>query len=303
MSGDIRALRYKFLTDCRQGRVGGGNLVALTKLAIISFIMSILDTIVQRKQEEIAERKSHVSEDALRHYAHFKRSTYSLARALREHPPGIIAEFKRKSPSKGMISATADVQTVTTGYVRAGAAALSVLTDVEFFGGSDENLRIARRHNQIPILRKDFTIDAYQITEAKAIGADAILLIAAILAPSQVLALAQHAHRLGLEVLLEVHNEEELRQTARQETIAPFVDVVGVNNRNLKTFEVSIDTSVQLAKLMPENTVKISESGISDPAAIRELQQHGYQGFLVGEHFMRQDDPAGACEALIEKLK
>ena len=265
--------------------------------------MSILDTIVQRKREEVEERKSHIPEDTLRHYQDFNRPTHSLSQALRQLPPGIIAEFKRKSPSKGVINATADVQQTTGGYVQAGAAALSVLTDVDFFGGSDENLRIARQHNQVPILRKDFTIDPYQITEAKALGADAILLIAAMLSPPWVLSLAQHAHKLGLEVLLEVHNEEELRQTARQDAIAPFVDVVGVNNRNLKTFEVSIDTSVQLAKLIPEEMVKISESGISDPAAIRELQQHGYQGFLVGEHFMRQDDPAGACKALIEKLK
>jgi indole-3-glycerol phosphate synthase len=275
----------------------------LAKLTIISFIMSILDTIVQRKLAEVAERKSHVSEDTLRHSVHFNRSTYSLSQALQHPPPGIIAEFKRKSPSKGTINAMADVQTVTTGYAHAGAAALSVLTDVDFFGGSDENLRIARQHNQIPVLRKDFTIDVYQVTEAKAIGADAILLIAAILPPPKVLALAQHAHRLGLEVLLEVHNEEELRQTALQDAIAPFVDVVGVNNRNLKTFEVSIDTSIRLAKLMPQEMVRISESGISDPAAIRKLQQHGYQGFLVGEHFMRQEDPAEACKALIEKLK
>ncbi len=244
--------------------------------------MSILDTIVQRKREEVEVLKSHIPEDMLYHYQDFNRQTYSLSQALRAHPPGIIAEFKRKSPSKGIINATADVRETTVGYVRAGAAALSVLTDVDFFAGSDENLRIARQHNQCPILRKDFTIDAYQITEAKALGADAILLIAAILPPPKVLALAQHAHRLGLEVLLEVHNEEELRQTALQATIAPFVDVVGVNNRNLKTFEVSISTSIQLAKLIPREMVKISESGISDLAAIRELQQHGYQGFLVG---------------------
>ncbi len=212
--------------------------------------MSILDTIVARKREEVAERQSHVPEDALKHYADFDRTTYSLAQALRQYPPGIIAEFKRKSPSKGTINATADVRVTTTGYARAGAAALSVLTDVDFFDGSDENLRIARQHNTCPVLRKDFTIDRYQITEAKALGADAILLIAAVLAPAQVLALAQYAHQLGLEVLLEVHNEAELRQTALQDTIAPFVDVVGVNNRDLKTFEVSINTSIQLAQLM-----------------------------------------------------
>ena len=264
--------------------------------------MNILDTIVRRKQEEVAERKSHVPEEALKHYEHFERSTYSLAQALRTAHPGIIAEFKRKSPSKGVINATADVRITTTGYVRAGAAALSVLTDVDFFSGSDENLRIARQHNQCPILRKDFTIDEYQITEAKALGADAILLIAAVLPPPRVLTLAQQAHRLGLEVLLEVHNETELRQTALQDVIAPFVDVVGVNNRNLKTFEVSIDTSIQLAKLMPKHTVKISESGINDPATIQKLAKHGYQGFLMGEHFMKQDDPVEACAEFMSRL-
>ncbi len=260
--------------------------------------MSILDTIVRRKHEEVAERKSHIPEETLKHYAHFGRSVYSLAQALRAASPGIIAEFKRQSPSKGTINASADVRETTMGYVRAGAAALSVLTDIDFFNGSDENLRIAREYNQCPILRKDFTIDEYQITEAKALGADAILLIAAVLSPPRVLALAQHAHRIGLEVLLEVHNEDELQQMALQETIAPFIDVVGVNNRNLNTFEVSIDTSIQLAKLMPENMVKISESGINDPATIRQLMEHGYQGFLIGEHFMKQEHPAEACRSL-----
>ena len=265
--------------------------------------MSILDTIIRRKREEVAERKSHVPEATLTHYPHFDRTTYSLSQGLRTTAPGIIAEFKRKSPSKGTINASADVRATTMGYVRAGAAALSVLTDIDFFNGSDDNLRIARQANQCPILRKDFTIDEYQITEAKALGADAILLIAAVLPPPRVLTLAQHAHRLGLEVLLEVHNEAELRQTALQDTIVPFVDVVGVNNRNLKTFEVSIDTSIQLAKLMPEGTIKISESGINDPGTIHQLMEHGYQGFLVGEYFMKQDDPAVACAGFIEEVK
>ena len=265
--------------------------------------MSILDTIVARKREEVAERKSHVPEDILKHYPSFERTTYSLAQALRATSPGIIAEFKRKSPSKGVINASADVQATTMGYVRAGAAALSVLTDEDFFDGSDENLCIARQRNACPILRKDFTIDEYQVTEAKALGADAILLIAAVLPPPRVLALAQYAHRLDLEVLLEVHNEAELRQTALQDTMAPFIDVVGVNNRNLKTFDVSIGTSIQLAKLMPPDTVKISESGINNPTTIKELMKHGYQGFLVGEYFMRQDDPAEACAGFMNILR
>ncbi|MGD1892665.1 MAG: indole-3-glycerol phosphate synthase TrpC [Cyclobacteriaceae bacterium] len=264
--------------------------------------MSILDIIVARKKEEVAERKTRMRPVELETSPFFQQPTHSLSQALRNANPGIIAEFKRKSPSKGVINGQADVAETTQGYVKAGAAALSVLTDVDFFGGSDGNLCIARARNQVPILRKDFTIDEYQITEAKALGADAILLIAAILPPPRVLALAQHAHQLGLEVLLEVHNETELRQTALSETISPFVDVVGVNNRDLNTFETTIDTSIQLAELMPENLVKISESGINDSASIRTLMNHGYQGFLIGEYFMKQPNPAQACADFIQQL-
>lgn len=265
--------------------------------------MSILDTIVARKKEEVAERKKRLSLAELKQSPFFRRDTLSLSQALRSADPGIIAEFKQKSPSKGIINGQADVAETTQGYVKAGAAALSVLTDIDFFAGSDGNLCIARAHNQVPILRKDFMIDEYQITEAKALGADAILLIAAILPPPRALVLAQHAHQLGLEVLLEVHNETELQQTALSEVISPFVDVVGVNNRNLKTFETSIETSIQLADLMPDQTVKISESGINDPANIRTLMDHGYQGFLIGEYFMKQPNPAQACDDFIQRIK
>ncbi|WKN29609.1 indole-3-glycerol phosphate synthase TrpC [Porifericola rhodea] len=264
--------------------------------------MNILDKIVVRKKEEVAQRKAEQSEEKLKSSPYFERKTYSLSQALKEKQPGIIAEFKRKSPSKGIINAEADVKETTTGYVHAGAAALSVLTDIDFFEGSDTNLRIARDNNECPILRKDFTIDPYQITEAKALGADAILLIAAILSPEQVKQLAAYARELGLEVLLEVHNEEELRQTALDETIAPFIHVVGVNNRNLKTFEVSIQTSIALAQLMPEGMVKISESGISHPDNIRTLTAHGFQGFLIGEYFMKQADPSAACKNLLQQI-
>lgn len=265
--------------------------------------MSILDTIVVRKREELAERKAEKSLAALEKSPLFERTTHSLSQALRNTNPGIIAEFKRKSPSKGIINDQADLAETTQGYVQAGAAALSVLTDIDFFSGSDENLQIARAHNAVPILRKDFTIDEYQITEAKALGADAILLIAAILPPPRILALAQHAHQLGLEVLLEVHNETELQQTALNELIAPFVDVVGVNNRDLNTFHTTIETSIQLALLMPKGMVKISESGINDPANIRTLVDHGYEGFLIGEYFMKQAEPARACGEFIQKVK
>lgn len=264
--------------------------------------MNILDQIVVRKKEEVAQRKAKRSEEDLRKSPLFERRIFSLSGELKKKQPAIIAEFKRKSPSKGMINAEADVQQTTTGYVQAGASALSVLTDIDFFNGSDENLQIARKHNDCPILRKDFTIDPYQITEAKAMGADAILLIAAILRPEEVKQLAAYARKLGLEVLLEVHNAEELEQTALDPQIAPFLNVVGVNNRNLKTFEVSIQTSIDLAQMMPEGMVKISESGISHAENIQILIEHGYQGFLIGEYFMKQPDPAAACKALIQQI-
>ncbi len=265
--------------------------------------MNILDKIVVRKKEEIAQRKAERSEEELRKSPLFERNTFSLSAELKKKQPAIIAEFKRKSPSKGVINAEADVKQTTTGYVNAGAAALSVLTDIDFFNGSDENLQIARKHNHCPILRKDFTIDTYQITEAKALGADAILLIAAILSPEEVKKLASYARELGLEVLLEMHNAEELQQTALNDQVARFINVVGVNNRNLKTFEVSIQTSIDLAEMMPKEMVKISESGISNAENIRVLTEHGYQGFLVGEFFMKQSDPAAACKELIQQIK
>lgn len=264
--------------------------------------MNILDKIVARKKEELAERKAHTPVKKLEAGRYFNRKPYSLSQALLVDSPGIIAEFKRKSPSKGMINAEADVKETTTGYVKAGAAALSVLTDTDFFNGSDKNLQIARQYNECPVLRKDFTIDEYQITEAKSIGADAILLIAAILSPAQVLKLASHARSLELEVLLEVHDAEELQQTALNEQIAEHINVVGVNNRNLKTFDVSIDTSIELAAMMPEGMVKISESGISNPNNITKLMAHGYQGFLIGETFMKQPNPAAACGEFIKAL-
>jgi len=211
---------------------------------------------------------------------------------------GIIAEFKRKSPSKGTINAGVSVEEVTTGYVQAGVSGLSVLTDVNFFGGSNEDFLLARKVNQCPMLRKDFVIDEYQIIEAKSIGADVILLIAAALEPRKLKELASFARTLGLEVLLEVHDEEELKSNEG----AP-VDMIGVNNRSLKTFEVNIEISRQLAPLIPKGVVKISESGIESIQAIRELKTYGFKGFLMGQHFMQEPDPGKAAAAFIQQLK
>ncbi|MEN8122688.1 MAG: indole-3-glycerol phosphate synthase TrpC [Bacteroidota bacterium] len=256
--------------------------------------MNILDKIVEHKHKEIEKRKSQYPIELLEQSVFFDSETISLKeQIIREDKSGIIAEFKRKSPSKGLINGNANVKQVTTGYVQAGVSALSVLTDSEFFGGSYNDLAEARKHNNCPILRKDFIIDEYQIIGAKSIGADAILLIASILDKKKVKLLAEFAHSLNLEVLLEVHNKKEL------EVLSENIDLVGVNNRNLKDFSVDIDTSIKLSELIPSEYIKVSESGISDPKSIIELKKYGYQGFLIGENFMKTKDPARACEKFI----
>ncbi len=218
---------------------------------------------------------------------------------LAEGASGIIAEHKRKSPSKGVINDTLSLEEVTQGYAKAQASGLSVLTDVAFFGGSAEDLQKARIANpNIPILRKDFMIDEYQILEAKAWGADVILLIAACLSPSEIENLGKKAHELGLEVLLEIHDEEELRQSPLE-----FVDIIGVNNRNLKNFaENNVNASMHLASLIPEGKVKISESCISQPETITLLKSYGYKGFLIGETFMKETNPGTKLAEFIAKI-
>lgn len=259
--------------------------------------MSILDKIVSRKKEEVAENKKRLPISRLESSVHFKREPLSLKKALkRAGASGIIAEFKRKSPSKGLLNGEADVTTTASGYEAAGASALSVLTDKDFFGGSNENLQKARAAVQIPILRKDFTIDEYQILEAKAIGADAILLIAAILSIYETERLARFAHSLGLEVLLEVHNEQEL------DHINPLIDLAGINNRNLNDFSTDVQTSFRLGSRLPASMVKISESAISKPDVIVQLKAAGFKGFLIGETFMKTSDPAKTCQEFISQL-
>lgn len=259
--------------------------------------MNILDKIVAHKKEEVKNRQSKVSVDELKSYPAFNRKTLSLRKfLLDDSKTGIIAEFKRKSPSKGVINGNADVVKVTNAYSTYGASGLSILTDENFFGGSMEDLKQARVNNT-PILRKDFMIDAYQFYEAKAIGADVILLIAACLTPMQVKEFTALSKELGMEVLLEIHNDEELGH------ICADIDFVGVNNRNLKTFEVDINTSLELFPHIPADKLAIAESGISNVDTIVTLKQAGFKGFLIGENFMKQPDPTIAFADFVTELK
>jgi indole-3-glycerol phosphate synthase len=261
--------------------------------------MNILDQIIEYKRKEVSDRKELYPVKLLEQSIFFSSPTVSLKKYVqREDKTGIIAEFKRKSPSKGMINAYAPVERTTIGYMQAGASALSVLTDKNFFGGSNEDLSLVRKYNFCPIIRKDFTVEEYQILEAKSIGADAILLIAAVLDPKESKALASFAHSLGLEVLLEVHDEKELN-----DNLEVGADLIGVNNRNLKTFEVSIEISKRLAPMIPSHVVKVSESGISAPETIVELRKYGYEGFLMGENFMKHSQPEVSAMEFMEQLR
>ncbi len=260
--------------------------------------MNILDEILAHKRKEVDERKSLYPVKLLEQSIYFKTQPVSLRKYIqREDKSGIIAEIKRMSPSKGVINSYVSIEKTSIGYMQAGASAISVLTDKKFFGGSNEDLTTARKFNFCPILRKDFTIDEYQIVEAKSIGADVILLIAAALEPSSVKALTTFAHSLGLEVLLEVHNKEEL-----QATLDAGADLIGVNNRDLKTFQLSIEISKSLAPLIPKDVVKVSESGIESPKTILELKEYGYEGFLMGQNFMQHSSPEKACKEFIDEL-
>ena len=261
--------------------------------------MTILETIVEKKKEEIAAAKAKVSVMHLEESEYFSHPSRALKEFILDpERTGIIAEFKRRSPSKGVINNVVSVSSVTKGYADAGASALSILTDNSFFGGLNRDLTEARKRNILPILRKDFMLDEYQIIEAKALGADVILLIAAILTPQRVRELADLAKDIGLNVLLEVHNREELDRS-----LCDHLDAVGVNNRNLADFSVSLDHSYELAELIPDQFLKISESGISNPATILELKKAGFQGFLIGENFMKQAEPGKAMREFVRQLK
>lgn len=263
--------------------------------------MTILDQIIARKKEEVAERKSKNSIDQLQKSGYFSKTNNSLKTSLlNPASSGIIAEFKRKSPSKGIINATVNPTEVTQGYVKAGASCLSVLTDIDFFGGSDADFLEARKANpSTPMLRKDFIIDEYQIFESKSLGADVILLIAANLTPAEVFNFAKLVKSLGMETLLEVHDEEELNRS-----ICQNIDIVGVNNRNLKNFaEQNVNASLELADKIPAQFIKISESCISETDTIKQLKSVGYQGFLIGETFMKTENPGKSLGDFILELK
>ncbi len=251
-----------------------------------------------RKREELVSAKQFVSIAELEQSAYFGSTPLIFKDfLLDENRSGIIAEFKRRSPSKGLINGMADVTEITQAYNKAGASALSVLTDVDFFGGSIDDILAAREANKIPILRKDFIIDEYQILEAKAWGADIILLIAAILSPEEINRFSKTAKNLGLNILLEVHNQFELERS-----ICPELDAIGVNNRNLADFTVDIKNSYNLVNQIPNEFLKISESAISDPAIIRSLRSAGFQGFLIGENFMKTENPGKAMEEFVGRM-
>ena len=259
--------------------------------------MNILDKIIENKKIEVAQRKELKSLSTLAESDFYERMPISLVeRLLDESSSGIIAEFKRKSPSKGIINDRVHPLDVAIGYQKAGAAAISMLTDEVFFSGTDADLISVRSSINIPILRKEFIIDPYQIHEAKSIGADLILLIAACLTPFEVSTLSALAKSLDLEVLLELHDEEELGY------ICDSVDFVGINNRSLKTFDVNIERSLKMAAKIPAGKLKIAESGIDDPTLIKLFRENGYRGFLIGENFMKQTDPVKAITEFMKQI-
>lgn len=260
--------------------------------------MNVLDKIIARKKKEVEVRKTLFPVQELEKSVCFKTPSASLKKSLlNDEKEGIIAEYKRRSPSRGIINMDVSVEQTTSGYAKAGANALSILTDTEFFGGRNEDIISARKLNSIPILRKDFIVDEYQIIESKSIGADVILLLANVLSASEIKQFATTAKWLGLEVLLEIRDKSELK------SVNILVDCVGVNNRNLKDFKVNVDPSFELAGLIPNEFLKISESGIDSVKTIYELKKVGFNGFLIGETFMKEKNPETACADFIKEIK
>lgn len=257
----------------------------------------ILSEIIANKRFEVDLQKQAISIGQLREGIEGIPPSRSMKRALASSDSGIIAEFKRRSPSKGWIKQEACPEEIVPSYVEAGASALSILTDEKFFGGSLKDIRTARPLVNIPILRKDFIIDEYQLYQAKIVGADAVLLIAAALEQEKCLELAEKAHKLGLEVLLEIHSVEELPYINKD------IDMIGINNRNLGTFFTDVENSFRLAGLLPKDTVLVSESGISDPEVVKRLRAAGFKGFLIGETFMKTPQPGETLKNFLQAIQ
>jgi indole-3-glycerol phosphate synthase len=260
--------------------------------------MNILDQIIASKKREVALKKSIIPIKQFEQSVLFERKTNSLVQHLSNSSSGIIAEHKRRSPSKSIINQSNSVDEIVTSYENGGASGISILTDNQYFGGSLDDLILARGTTHLPLLRKDFMVDEFQIIEAKSFGADVILLIAAVLTREEIKKLSELAKSLQLEVLLEVHNQEEL-----DKSIMSSLDLIGVNNRNLKTFEVNLEYSKHLAEHIPLEFIKISESGIDSPETVLELQKYGFQGFLMGEYFMKSKNPESEMKEFINILK
>ncbi|WP_185882084.1 indole-3-glycerol phosphate synthase TrpC [Blattabacterium cuenoti] len=259
--------------------------------------MNILDKIIFVKQKEVSKNRILYPIQKLENSILFNRKSISLVRSIEESRTGIIAEFKRKSPSKGIINDTASMEKVVKDYEEAGASGISILTDFSFFSGKNENLTKTRSIVSIPLLRKDFIIDEYQIIESKSIGSDVILLIAEILSKKEIKNFAALAKSIDLEVIIEIHSEKEI------EKLTDDSDIIGINNRNLRTFIVDSKNCLKLVSKVPKNYMKIAESGITDVKSILDLRKNGFQGFLIGENFMRDKDPGNSCRNMIKALK
>ena len=267
--------------------------------------MDILETIIVNKRKELALQKETVPLNTLisLNILQFERPVRSMRETLANSSSGIIAEFKRKSPSKGWIFPDAKVEEIVPAYEIGGASACSLLTDSKFFGGTLDDFSRARELVRLPLLRKDFMVDEYQIYQARALGADAILLIASVLTPNECLQFARKAHELNMDVLLEIHRKDELR------CLNPYIDMLGVNNRNLGTFDTSVNNSFRLLEQMKKEIgagedapLLVSESGLSDVHTIRELRSAGFRGFLIGEMLMKTPHPGKTLNDLIRQL-
>lgn len=258
--------------------------------------MNILDKIILHKKEEISISKKRISIQELKNSEFYERENFSLKQSIRQRT-GIIAEFKRKSPSKGIINNSSNVQNVCLAYEKFGASGISILTDKNFFGGNSEDILQVRKSIKLPILRKDFMIDEYQFYEAKAMGADVVLLIASCLSTSQIQEFTHITKELNLEVLLEIHNEDELKH------INQNIDIVGINNRNLKDFKVDLQHSVILKNSLPKDKLSVAESGIYSEEDFKFLRNKGFDAFLMGEYFMRNQSPEKAFENFVKNTK